>query len=123
MVSKKVFAVMLVCLFNICGIATAADKVTLNDLKVSSKLKKGVPYAVTLPVTVEGKPRIMKACFKWSGEGPYCFSARHVKSKSQLQLMLRTKNPNTYSLEGYVQYSVDGKVYKSNAISKEIHVR
>ena len=112
----------------LCGTvstAVAADKVALKSLQVKTNLRAGVPYAVTLPISVTGNVRIINACFYWSWEGPYCFDVRHNRTRSQLELKLRTDNPNTYELKGYVQYNVGGrkKVMQSNQKSKTIHVK
>lgn len=104
--------------------AVAADQVILKSLQVKTNLRAGVPYAVALPISVTGHPRIINACFYWSWEGPYCFNARYNKTKSQLELKLRTGNPNTYELKAYVQYDVGGgKVIQSNQKSKTIKVK
>ena len=105
------------------GTASAADKVALLDLQVNSELRKSLRYPVVLPIRIEGNAHIMNACFRWSGEGPYCFKVQHDRGKSQLRTLLITRNPNTYLLEGYVQYSVNGKIHKTNRKSKKINVR
>lgn len=98
-----------------------AGDLSVKSLQVASTLKAGKPYNVTLPYSKSGSVKILRGCFFWSGEGPYCFPVS-VRTKS-VRLKLRTGNPNKYTLSGYVEYLSDGNTKKSNRVSAKIDVR
>lgn len=100
---------------------SAANEINLRSLEVPASLQAGVPYEARLPYTKTGSPRVTKACFLWSGEGPYCFSAR--VSESTIRARLRTNNPNRYRLEGFVEYRAGGQIKHSNRVTATIRVR
>ena len=106
------------------GAADTAPTITLSKLVVDENLDAGVRYEVTLPYEVsgEGSISVRKACFRWSGEGPYCFDARHDKGSKTVKVRLRTRNPNIYRLAGYVEYTSNGSAKKSNVVAQMINV-
>ncbi len=111
--------------FAACQTMPIGDDVRLTRLVVSDDLNDGVPYTVTMPYqTKGGNPYIArKACFTWSGEGPYCFSIRDDPNAKEFTTRLRTGNPGSYDLRGYVEYSVYGETKRSNTVGKLIIVR
>ncbi|MEM1198780.1 MAG: hypothetical protein AAGI06_05660, partial [Pseudomonadota bacterium] len=97
---------MIVCAAAIAflGVGEAeADELKLQSLQVPSKLKAGKPYRVKIKYKTTAEVDFSKACFLWSGEGPFCFSG-FSNEKGLISLKLRTNNPGRYKLEGYIQY-------------------
>jgi len=105
--------------------AESTTRVTLESFQVPDTLKAGKPYAVTLGYRIDGTEavRITKACFTWSGEGPYCFSPTDSRAAATVTVRLKTGNAGTYLLAGFVRYSVGLGDYESNTLSSTIVVR
>jgi len=77
----------------------------------------------------DGHPAVRRACFYWSGDGPYCSSVKRVSygSPGTIQVELRPNPPSTraygtYKLEGYVEYIRDGKPARTNVVDVYISV-
>jgi hypothetical protein len=103
--------------------AAAAKPIELTELVVAEKLKAGVRYDVGLRFTRNAPADITRVCFRWSGEGPFCWDTFTVdESAGLIRTQAYTGNPNTYTLEGYVEYN-DGAVHISNRVSAPIDVR
>lgn len=107
------------------GTADTAPILTLTTLMVDENLKAGVPYKVSMPYEVSGEGPIVvqEACFRWSGEGPYCFKARDDTASKTVSATLHTNNPNTYRLAGFVKYESNGLDKSSNTVSQKINVK
>ena len=105
--------------------ADAAPTLTLSTLVVDKDLKAGVSHQVSMPYEVSGEGSIVvqQACFWWSGEGPYCFSAQDDTANKTVSVTLRTNNPNTYRLAGYVKYESNGWDKSTNTVSQIINVK
>jgi len=107
----------------------APGELRLLKMQAPEKIQAGVPYEVLITFEADGTPQITRACFFWTGtiprEGPYCFAVRDVSpgSSGTFKVMLRTRNPRVYTLEGYAEYSRGGRVEKSNEVSAVIDVR
>lgn len=123
--SKRISALVLMSAATFCfPVSTAqAQSLTVTKLEVNRQLKAGVPYTARLHFTGTANVRFGKACFLWSGEGPYCFDASVNKKSSFVSARLRTRNPNNYKLEGYFEYTKDGKKFQTNRASSNISVR
>ena len=83
------------------------------------KIKLNVPFTVNLSFEADGKPEVRAACFTLSGDGPHCSKVTYVDygSTGTIQVQIRTKNPGSRLLEGYVLYLRDGKVQPTNVVS------
>jgi hypothetical protein len=83
------------------------------------KIKVNIPFVVNINFEADGEPEIRAACFYFSGDGPHCFKVMGVKygSPGTIQVQIRTKNPGSRRLEGYVLYIRDGKIQSTNVIS------
>ena len=83
----------------------------------NGNLKMSIQYLVTIYFEADGKPEIRRVCFSWSGEGPYCVSAKNVKYGSERYIeVLLYAQPNTNRLECYVEYVRDGKIRRTNTL-------
>ena len=104
--------------------AAAADGYKLGELRVAASLTAGQPYDVSFTYEKTGDPSLRRVCFLWSGEGPYCWDNFRVNSLGKtIQTRARTRTPGSYTLMGYVEYSVGGEVVQSNKVSATIEVR
>jgi hypothetical protein len=82
-------------------------------------IKVNIPFEVNFNFEAGGEPEIRAACFYFSGDGPNCFKVTGVNygSPGTIQAQIRTKNPGSRRLEGYVLYIRDGKIQSTNVIS------
>ena len=83
------------------------------------RIKVNSPFVVDISFEADGKPEVRAACFTLSGDGPHCSSVTDVDygSPGTIRVQIRTKNPGSRLLEGYVLYLRDGKVQPTNAVS------
>jgi len=82
------------------------------------RLRTNMQFWVRINFEADGNPEISRACFFWTGDGPYCFNVRDVKygSFAYFQVPLPARlGPDT--LQCYVEYVRDGKIQRSNAIA------
>lgn len=106
-----------------------ADDVRIGTIKIPGSVTAGQVYMVELSgVQKTGDTvRVVKACFSWDFEGPYCFPAR--ETSGSIIMRLRTNNPNTYWLSAFLkyEYAVPGeaelKEGKSNEVKGTLVVR
>lgn len=103
----------------------APGELRLLRMQVPGTIRSGEPYEVLTTFGADGKPQIKKACFRWSGEGPYCFKVENVKFETPgtFTVRLRTNNPGSYRLDGYAEYVRDGKTRMTNEVGSQIYVR
>jgi hypothetical protein len=83
------------------------------------KIKVNLPFVVKIRFEAEGTPEIRAACFTLSGDGPHCSKVTDVDygSPGTIQAQIRTKNPGSRLLEGYVLYLRDGEIQPTNVVS------
>ena len=107
-----------------CQTMPLGDEVRLTKLVVSDNLRDGIPYTVTMPYQTTGGNRfsVRKACFTWSGEGPYCFPVRDDPNVKEFSARLHTGSRGSYNLRGYVEYLVFGEKKRSNTVGTMIVV-
>jgi hypothetical protein len=83
----------------------------------NGNLKMSIQYLVTIYFEADGKPEIRRVCFSWSGEGPYCVSAKNVKYGSERYIeVLLYAHADSNRLECYVEYVRDGKIRRTNTL-------
>ena len=113
-------------LFGISSCATVPKPLAPGELRLLSMLvsenkiiKVNLPFEVNFNFEAAGEPEIKAACFYFSGDGPHCFKVMGVNygSPGTIQAQIRTKNPGSRRLEGYVLYIRDGKIQSTNVIS------
>jgi hypothetical protein len=119
-------------LLGISSCATAPNKpLAPGELRLLSVLipekeniKVDFPFAVNLSFEADGKPEIRAACFTLSGDGPYCSKVVNVDygSPGTIRVQIRTKNPGSRLLQGYVLYIRDGKIQSTNVVSAYIRL-
>jgi hypothetical protein len=94
------------------------------DVPHEQGIKRNLPFVVNINFEADGKPEIRRACFYWSGDGPYCFKVIDVDygSPGTIRVEPRAEESGSYVLEAYVLYIRDGKTQLSKAISTRVLV-
>jgi len=105
----------------------ASGEVRLLSIEVpgGEGLREGISYGVNVVFEAEDRPEVKRACFKWSGDGPYCYAVKDVNygSPGYFTVWLRTINyPGSYTLECYAQYTRDGGTQLTNVVSTQVSV-
>ena len=113
-------------LLGISSCATVPKPLAPGELRLLSmhvpemeKIKVNIPFVVNINFEADGEPEIRATCFYFSGDGPHCFKVMGVNygSPGTIQVQIRTKNPGSRLLEGYVLYIRDGKIQPTNVVS------
>lgn len=99
-------------------------KLIKMDIPHEETVKRNLPFVVTIQFEADGKPEIKRACFYWSGDGPYCFKVIDVDygSPGTIRVEPRAKESGQYLLEAYVLYVRDGKTQPSKVISSRVQI-
>lgn len=91
------------------------------SLPVVSVVKIGLPYEVKITFIADGQPRIRRACFSWSGEGPYCYPIKPQDvtygSPGSFSVMLYPAFVGPYRAECYVEYNQGTKILRTNVVN------
>jgi len=84
----------------------------------NGRLRTNEQFWVRINFEADGNPEIRKACFYWSGDGPYCVNVKDVKygSLAYFDVPLSAR-PGSNSLQCYVEYVRDGNIQRSNAVA------
>jgi hypothetical protein len=87
------------------------------DVPENGNLKTGIVYRVRVYFQADGKPEIRRACFSWSGDGPYCVSVKDVEYGSDAYVEVPIyAHLGQNRLECYVEYVRDGKIRRTNTV-------
>jgi hypothetical protein len=104
----------------------APDEVKLIGIDVPHEegIIRNLPFVVNINFEADGKPEIRRACFYWSGDGPYCFKVMDINygSPGTIRVEPRAKESGSYVLEAYVLYVRDGKTQPSKVIRSRVQV-
>jgi hypothetical protein len=87
-------------------------------------VRVNLPFAVNISFEAEGKPEVRAACFTLSGDGPHCSKVTDVDygPPGTIRVKIRTKNPGSRLLEGYLLYLRGGKIEATNVVSTYIRL-
>jgi len=87
-------------------------------------LRANLKYVANINFESDSRPEITRACFYWSGDGPYCFKVTDVNYGSgTIKVDFQSiPNPGTYTLESYVLYIKDGRTRQTNVVSTHVSV-
>lgn len=121
--------VILLVLAGCAGVPVAAEtplkdgELRVESLSVPPTAKAGEPYkAVFSGIEKKGDAiLIVGACYTWHwdmgmrSDGPYCFGAQET-AQGTAWSNLRTGNPRTYEISGYLRYKVGDVERKSNTV-------
>jgi hypothetical protein len=82
-------------------------------------IKLNSVFTVNILFEAEGRPEVRAACFTLSGDGPHCSKVTEVDygSPGTIRSHIRTRNPGSRLLEGYVLYVRGGKIQATNTVS------
>jgi hypothetical protein len=91
-------------------------------------VRVSIPFVVNITFQADDEPEIKRACFFWSGDGPYCVNVTDIDYGSPGKIQVRPKipgamTPGSYILECYVQYIYKGKTIMSNVVNTHILLR
>lgn len=72
----------------------------------------------------DGNPEIRRACFSFSGIGPYCYKVTDINygSPGMIRVQVKARNSGSHALESYVYYIRDGKVQRTNVVDCIIRI-
>ncbi|MBM3565077.1 MAG: hypothetical protein FJX42_03065 [Alphaproteobacteria bacterium] len=102
----------------------AEGEVRIANLKVPGQVVAGNPYTVTFEGIEKAELLIAlsEGCFSWDSEDPYCFRIRENPTAKTVTALLRTNNPSTYNLSGYITYPFKGETRRSNTVRARLVV-
>lgn len=88
------------------------------------EIRLGIAFTVKIQFEADGRPEVRRACFFWSGDGPYCTKAIKTSygSPKTIYVDLVPGSSGQYFLEGYVQYVQDGKSKMTNVVGTHIFI-
>lgn len=94
------------------------------DAPREGEMRLGIIFTVKINFEADGRPEIRRACFLWSGDGPYCSRAIKVSygSPKTIYVDLLAGSTGQYFLEGYIQYIQDGKLRTTNVVGDHIYI-
>ena len=87
-------------------------------------IRLGLPFTVNINFEAGGRPEIKRACFFWSGDGPYCFQVMKLDYglPGTIHVEILTKSFGEYFLESYALYVQDGKIRRTNVVGTHINI-
>ena len=88
------------------------------DVPENGNLKINLEYRVSVKFKADGNPEIRRACFFWSGDGPYCVRVKDVKygSDAYVEVPIYGRE-GQHRLECYVEYVRDSKTRRTNTVN------
>ena len=94
------------------------------DIPHQESIKRNLSFVITIQFEADGRPEIRRACFYWSGDGPYCFKVVDVSygSPGTIRVEPRARDSGSYVLEAYALYVRDGKTQQTRAISSPVFI-
>ncbi len=94
------------------------------EIPHEESIVRNLPFVVMIQFEADGKPEIRRACFYWSGEGPYCSKVADVSygSPGTIRVEPRAKESGSHVLEAYALYVRDGKTQPTKVISSRVLV-
>ena len=114
-------AAILLAVFSCITVGKGELRLSNIEVPEGQRPRPNLQYWVPINFEADGTPEIRKACFYWSGDGPYCVDVKDVKYGSvayfQVPLYARVGSD---SLQCYVEYVRDGKVQRSNVVALRV---
>jgi len=94
------------------------------DATQEGVIRLGLPFTVNINFEAEGRPEIKKACFFWSGDGPFCSQVMKINygSPGTIHVEVLTKSFGEFFLESYALYVQDGKIRRTNIVGTHIYI-
>ena len=93
------------------------------EIRGSARLVTNVQFWVRVNFEADGNPEIRRACFFWTGDGPYCVNVKNVEygSFAYFDVPLDARYGSSI-LQCYVEYLRDERIERSNAVAHPINV-
>ena len=93
------------------------------EIRDSARLRTNVQFWVRVNFEADGHPEIRRACFFWTGDGPYCINVKSVEygSFAYFDVPVNARYGSSI-LQCYVEYLRDEKIERSNAVAFPINV-
>ena len=93
------------------------------EIRDSARLRTNVQFWVRINFEADGNPEIRRACFYWTGDGPYCVNVKDVEygSIAYFEVPLYARYGSSI-LQCYVEYLRDEKIERSNAVAYPLNV-
>jgi hypothetical protein len=89
-------------------------------------MRAGLLYDIKVNFKADGEPQIRRACFTWSGDGPYCYFVKPTDVVYGLPGVFRVAlSPSfvgSHRVECYAEYFQDRKLLRTNVIGFQIFV-
>jgi hypothetical protein len=96
------------------------------SLPVVSAVKIGLPYDIKVTFIADGEPRIRRACFSWSNEGPYCYPVNPKDvtygAPGSFKVTLFPAFVGQYRAECFVEYYQGTKILRTNVVNYYVDV-
>jgi hypothetical protein len=94
------------------------------NIRETGDILRNLQYPADISFEADGRPEIKRACFSWSGQGPYCLKVKDVNYGSgMIKVDFRSPNsPGDYTLESYVLYVRDERTRSTNVVRTHIWV-
>jgi len=86
----------------------------------------GFAYDVKITFISDGEPKIRRACFSWSNEGPYCYPVKPENvtygAPGEFKVTLFPAMAGQYRAECYIEYYQGTKILRTNVVDYYIDV-
>jgi hypothetical protein len=94
------------------------------NIREMGDIRANLQYPMDIRFETDGRPEMIRACFSWSGDGPYCFKVRDVNYGSgTIRVDFRAPaNKGRYILESYVIYTGEEKTRSTNVLRTPVSV-
>jgi len=93
----------------------------------SGIVRTGISYEFEITFRADAKPTIRRACFSFSGEGPFCYAVRPTDVEFGFPGSFTVTLPPAYKpgisrLECYAEYWQGNKILRTNVIKFPLEV-
>jgi hypothetical protein len=87
----------------------------------SGSLLVTVNHQITVDFEADGSPEVTRACFIWSGDGPYCYPVNDMNygGHPRFEVSLKIRNGSNW-VECYAEYMRNRKKERTNRVSTSI---
>jgi hypothetical protein len=124
---KGILSPILICVAILSAISSCTlvrkGELRLLDMEIPyrERLRSDVQFWVRVNFEADGSPEIRRACFYWSGDGPYCVHVKDVVygSFAYFDVPLYARYGSSI-LQCYVEYIRDGMMQRSNAVASYV---
>lgn len=119
--------------FSACATAPSGPlregELRVTKLTVPNPAPAGPRYPAVFEGVERGSTdiRVVRACLTWQTmqftDWPYCFAGQEDTTAKTFTVHPSTRNPNNYTLYGYLEYEAKGRTKQSNTVRGSLVVR